>query len=264
MNWNISKFMGILLIFFLSCHSSIEREVVNKGKRLIMVMDTTNNKEDYGFENEYGEMIVPFGKYSMLFDVNHGSLYFGISKTKGRGVVALDLNGKELFKVVTNEPYPMAPYEGLLMMEDENGLIGFANLAGEIVLSPRFTSVSVFNENGHAIFCASCKLGDHLKNNTEEQREKQLMESRLNPNTTVINLDRFVGMVNKRGDIVLGPIYNFIHSIGGQDSVFLVSKDQRLYSINILEQEVAHPPKLINQYDSIVWARLTNLYFVKN
>jgi len=258
MYWKTCKLWAILILFFISCHTGVDKGMVNRGKQLIMVMNTTNDKEDYGYENEYGDLIVPFGKYSQLFSVNHGGLYFGLSKTKGGGMVAMDINGKELFKVVSSEPYPMDPAEGLIMMEDEKGLIGFADLKGEIVLSPRFTSVSSFNKQGHAKFCASCKLGDYHKKNNEYDREKALYEDNLNPTTTKIYLTNFIGMVNKKGEIVLSPTYNFIHSIGGLDSIFIVSKDKRVYSINILEEEVAHPPKLISKYDSLVWTKLAH------
>jgi len=85
---------------------------------------------------------------------------FAIFSIKGKkGWSAIDLQENYLFQVynrLPNEPFPDYLIEDRIRIVGENGLIGFADSSGKIIIEPKFESVSEFN-NGFAIFESDCE-----------------------------------------------------------------------------------------------------------
>jgi len=79
-----------------------------------------------------------------------------------RGFIAYDPNGNELFEVFPFDNGPDYPSEGTFRII-ENGKIGYADLQGEIIITPQFDAALPF-ANGFAAFCEDCSetiYGEH-------------------------------------------------------------------------------------------------------
>lgn len=101
------------------------------------------------FLNEQGDTIVPFGKYKFC-QINHvKNLVFAYENKQDARIVCLNGQGKELFYVFQYDNGPDKLREGLFRIMDENGLIGFADFLGNIVIKPQFKFAFPF-ENGKA------------------------------------------------------------------------------------------------------------------
>lgn len=99
-----------------------------------------------GYEDGCGNMIVPFG----------GNICYEPFQTLGfvlkrGGIVAINLSGKELFKVFMYDNFPDELSDGLFRMYGKDGKIGFADSTGHIVIQPRFEFVTPFKQ-GYAFF----------------------------------------------------------------------------------------------------------------
>ncbi|MCZ7603220.1 MAG: WG repeat-containing protein [Melioribacteraceae bacterium] len=73
---------------------------------------------------------------------------------EGHGFFAVDINRNELFEVFPFDNGPDYPSEGMFRIV-KNGKIGYANLKGEIIISPQFDAALPFI-NGMAAFCDGC------------------------------------------------------------------------------------------------------------
>ncbi|TYP92248.1 WG repeat protein [Sphingobacterium allocomposti] len=130
--------------------------------------------------------------------------------------------------------------EGLFRILDEDGLIGFANMNGKVIVSQRFTQVNSFRD-GRAIFCQGCKVGSYLKFHDENARGELLQIIGRLQDTVIIQRKVRYGMINTKGDTVLQPIYDRIDDF--KDSIALVYKDGRAFYIDRQGNEVAYDPK---------------------
>ena len=95
-------------------------------------------------------------------DINDTTGAFTIEYMDGEGFVAFGRDGKRLFTVFTIDNGPDYPSEGLFRIVEE-GMVGFANDHGEIVIKPQFSAAQPFR-NGLAAFCKGCvivKEGEH-------------------------------------------------------------------------------------------------------
>lgn len=101
------------------------------------------------FLNEQGDTIVPFGKYKFCQINRVKNLVFAYENKQDARIVCLNGQGKELFYVFQYDNGPDKLREGLFRITDENGLIGFADSLGNIVIKPQFKFAFPF-ENGKA------------------------------------------------------------------------------------------------------------------
>lgn len=83
---------------------------------------------------------------------------FTIDYMDGEGFVAFDRGGKALFTVFAIDNGPDYPSEGLFRIIDE-GMVGYANNRGEIVIKPQFSAAHPFR-NGLAAYCEGCVIVD--------------------------------------------------------------------------------------------------------
>lgn len=90
------------------------------------------------FLNEQGDTIVPFGKYKFCQINLVKNLVFAYENKQDARIVCLNGQGKELFYVFQYDNGPDKLREGLFRITDENGLIGFADSLGNIVVKPQF------------------------------------------------------------------------------------------------------------------------------
>ncbi len=110
-----------------------------------------NDSVDYfgnmGYRNSAGDTIVPLGKYQVCF--THQFKHFAVVRTHESRLIAIDTNDNELFEVYWFDGMPDNEFsqdygEGELFRIKINGLIGFANFKGEIVIEPQFECTSYF------------------------------------------------------------------------------------------------------------------------
>lgn len=99
--------------------------------------------------NEQGDTIVPYGKYKFCQINRAKNLVFAYENKQDARIVCLDGQGKELFYVFQYDNGPDKLQEGLFRITDKNGLIGFADLLGNVVIKPQFKFAFPF-ENGKA------------------------------------------------------------------------------------------------------------------
>lgn len=99
--------------------------------------------------NEQGDTIVPYGKYKFCQINRAKNLVFAYENKQDARIVCLDGQGKELFYVFQYDNGPDKLQEGLFRITDKNGLIGFADLLGNVVIKPQFKFAFPF-KNGKA------------------------------------------------------------------------------------------------------------------
>jgi hypothetical protein len=107
----------------------------------------------YGFCNEKGDTVIPFGKYHFIYTDTIRTIGF-VSKIQ-QGCIAIDVTGKELFKVYVFDNGPDYVSEGLFRIIDSAKKAGFADMDGNIIISPQFGDARPFKE-GFAAVCMNC------------------------------------------------------------------------------------------------------------
>ena len=99
--------------------------------------------------NEQGDTIVPYGKYKFCQTDTIRHIGFVYENKQNARIVCIDNQGKELFYVFKYDNGPDYIREGLFRIMDENGLIGFADSLGNVVIKPQFKFAFPF-KNGRA------------------------------------------------------------------------------------------------------------------
>ena len=122
---------------------------------LVMVMEESDEGPDeYGYVSPDGKSVVQMGKYSMIFTDTLRN--FGIVMTFDGELMAIDKKGKELYEVYMYDNGPDYISDGLFRMI-KDGKIGYADETGKIVIEPQFTCTNPF-ENGKAKVAVECEL----------------------------------------------------------------------------------------------------------
>ena len=164
------KFLiGILSVFILSFCSTKQRPTLNSGNyhdiknfqpkdTLHIIFDGEKYElgEPFGYENQFGDTIIPFGKYAFSF--TDTIIAFGIVIEKNNPaseLIAIDQNGKKLFEVFRIDNGPDYIKEGLFRIL-RNGKIGYADSTGKIIIKPQFECAYPF-ENGKAKVTFECR-----------------------------------------------------------------------------------------------------------
>lgn len=123
--------------------------------------------------NEGGDTIVPYGKYrycqtNIIKDL--GFVYE--NKLKDARIICINDAGKELFYVFKIDNGPDYIQEGLFRIMDEQGLIGFADILGNVAIKPQFKFAYPF-KNGKA----KVTLKGKWKEVADSKGEKHYWES---------------------------------------------------------------------------------------
>lgn len=99
--------------------------------------------------DERGDTIVPYGRYKFCQTDTIRNIGFVYENKQNARIVCIDNQGKGLFYVFKCDNGPDYISEGLFRIMDENGLIGFADSLGNVVIKPQFKFATSF-ENGKA------------------------------------------------------------------------------------------------------------------
>lgn len=99
--------------------------------------------------NEQGDTIVPYGKYKFCQTDTIRNIGFVYENKQDARIVCIDNQGKELFYVFQYDNGPDYIRENLFRITNENGLIGFADSLGNVVIEPQFKFAFPF-KNGKA------------------------------------------------------------------------------------------------------------------
>src|SRR5690606_22772552 len=151
-----------LLILFgtLSFSACSEYRHLPADKFLYLDVDNSKEIEQYGYRDSRGKIVIPFGKYPMVFTDTIKEIAFVAIRHEGsfsvKGLYAINKKEEILFQVYPFDNGPDYLSEGLFRILDEEGRIGFANMDGEVVISPRYAYIDAF-KGGLASFCDGCK-----------------------------------------------------------------------------------------------------------
>ena len=89
--------------------------------------------------NERGDTFVPYGKYRYCQTDTIKKIGFVYeNKPKDARIICINDAGKELFYVFKYDNGPDYTQEGLFRIMDEDGLIGFADSLGNVIIEPQF------------------------------------------------------------------------------------------------------------------------------
>lgn len=138
--------LSIIPLFVFSCHKDLQH---SKPSFLLSVINDENG--DCAFVNSKGDTIITYGKYQMCFTDTFRTCAIVLNQNS---FVGIDRNEKVLFEVFMHDNGPDYVSEGLFRIK-EKGKIGYANLAGEIIISPQFGCAYPF-ENAKAKVSLSC------------------------------------------------------------------------------------------------------------
>ena len=114
-----------------------------------------------GYVNQKGDTVIPIGKYQYCF-LDTVTTYAMVGDKSG--FYAIDQRENRLYEVYWYDNGPDYIKDGLFRIK-RNGMIGYANANGEIVIEPQFDCANPF-ENGVARVTYDCerqKVGEHIK-----------------------------------------------------------------------------------------------------
>lgn len=106
-----------------------------------------------GYVNSENDTIIPIGKYLVCY--TDTLINFAIVLTKNYDLIGIDAKENVLYSVFFYDNGPDYISEGLFRIE-KDGLIGYANELGEIIIQPQFSCASPF-ENGLAQVSFNCE-----------------------------------------------------------------------------------------------------------
>ncbi len=111
-----------------------------------------NSDEECGYKNIEGDTIIQAAKYSFCFS---GTIKeWGIVYSTGNGFIGIDRYETILFEIFPFDNGPDVPCEGLFRIIS-GGLIGFADLSGQIIIPPQYECAYPFVD-GQAKVSKSC------------------------------------------------------------------------------------------------------------
>jgi len=144
----------LLFIVLISC-----RPVIKHNDYWVSFNDTIKN--EYGYKNSNGEIVIPLGKYLRCFTDTFKT--YAIVVKSNSGFLAIDRQETVLYEVFPFDNGPDEPYEGIFrILADKK--IGYADsMTGKVVIKPQFDCAWPF-ENGVAKVSTDCKTqqeGEH-------------------------------------------------------------------------------------------------------
>jgi|GEM_PF-325441 len=240
---HIKYFIWVVLLAVVSCSQT--KKKYGPDDYLYRVIDTSGEYQQFGYKDKDGEIAIPFGKYKWAYLDTIKTIGFVLSD---EGEWAIDKNGEKLFKVYPSPNNgPDEVNEGVFRILDENDLVGYANMNGQVVIPPRFTHASPFRE-GLASFCEGCKTGKY-----KQSMEVYIREFRKNGDSLTVYTYAKYGFINANGDTIIAPIYDHVGSF--KEGVVRVLKDRRSYCIDKTGKEMPNAPcknsQTIDLYDRV-------------
>lgn len=122
-------------------YSSCDVPILMRYERLLIAR--TNEKfleagVSVCYLNERGDTIIPYGKYRFCQTDTIKAIGFVYENKQGGKIVCIDVNGNKLFNVFKYDSGPDYVREVLFRITDDNGLIGFADTLGNVIIKFRF------------------------------------------------------------------------------------------------------------------------------
>lgn len=155
--------------------------------------------ENHAYVDSAGVLIIPFSKYyngpDTITDSTIGILWYMKGKGPG-GFWAVNNKGQELFQVVHKDG-PDEVHGGLIRIYGKDNLMGFANMKGEIVISPQFVFASPFYDEIIATFCEGCPSNFFKTISKDRVLEKE--------ETKISKMKPKFGAIDRQGKVVIEP-----------------------------------------------------------
>lgn len=134
----INPHTDVLIISYSSCDTPILMRY-----DATLIAHTTEPYLEVGvpvcYLNERGDTIVPYGKYRYCQTDTIKKIGFVYeNKPKDARIICINDAGKELFYVFKYDNGPDYIQEGLFRIMDEDGLVGFADSLGNVIIEPQF------------------------------------------------------------------------------------------------------------------------------
>lgn len=150
----LNKILGIVVLCFVFLLVSCE-----KDSRLFVV----EKNEYYGYVNAEGDTVINC-KYPLVFTDTISRIGF-VANDEGN-IECLDNKGNFLFYVYKYDNGPDYPREGCFRIVNKQGLIGFADTLGNIVISPKYKFAYPFSDGRAKVtdMGKAITVGDSLDN----------------------------------------------------------------------------------------------------
>lgn len=108
--------------------------------------------------NERGDTLIAFGKYRFCRTDTIKRIGFAYENRENGPIVCLDSEGNKLFNVFGLDNGADEVQEGLFRITDENGLVGFADTLGRVIIPPQFKFAFPFKDGkARVCFTGECK-----------------------------------------------------------------------------------------------------------
>lgn len=126
---------------------------------LFLVENETGGETTFGYTNQLGEVIIPFGQFEYAF--SDTILTFGLV-VKDSELIGINQQGERLYEVFQFDNGPDYLADGLFRIL-KNDRIGYADAAGRIVIEPQFACADPFDSGRAkvAINCTTSADGEH-------------------------------------------------------------------------------------------------------
>jgi len=148
----MKQLISIILIFiFTLCNLNVSGQGKESNNYFILFTDTI--KDEYGYKNQNGEILIELGKYSICYTDTFKT--YAIVLKHGSGFVAIDRQQNILYNVFPFDNGPDYPSEVLFRIKKDNK-IGYADSStGTIIIKPQFDCAYPF-KNGIAKVSIDC------------------------------------------------------------------------------------------------------------
>ena len=167
----------LLFVFFCCSRNATTRyytytDIKNPDRKDALVMvysaktDTSSKlTTPCGYKNMKGQIVIPIGKYQQCFTDTFRTYAIVMDKklTDGK-MVAIDRDEHILFDVYFFENLPDSPTDSLFRIK-RNGKIGYANIKGQIIISPKFACANAFKD-GKALVSYKCNIVKYQNDET--------------------------------------------------------------------------------------------------
>ena len=115
------------------------------GKKLYVIPNNRDNfLSDVCLVNEQGDTIVPYGRFSWCVSDSISPIGFVLEPKKG--IACVNTEGQVLCRALEGDFVPDCLSEGHFRIVNDEGLIGFADSLGHIVITPQFKCAYPFRE----------------------------------------------------------------------------------------------------------------------
>ena len=198
--------MKTIAIISILSFLSISAFAQNNDDYLVVDWDTIHYSE-CGYLDKDGNTVIPRGRYPICLTDTFRT--FAVVYKSNRGFIGINRKEDVLFKIFQYDNGPDFPSEGLFRIIEGNKL-GFANIDGEVVVSPSFDAAYPFSE-GLAAFCEGCKTQRVEEQNTWKNGKW--------------------GFINNKGEIVIEAQFDAIND-GFKDGKVFVKKEKEKFEID--------------------------------